>query len=151
MLRVEEKPLLILIEDDLESLMHAHWEECSIDRQEVPFSPDWQTALRLERDGVLHAFGLFHDGELVGYAVFEVFQHLHFKTTKHAACSGIYIRPECRKGAAGLKLFVDSEALLKRLGVKKIGYQAPFASNLNKVLEKGGYRPSETLYTKMVA
>lgn len=150
MLKVEEKPLLILIEDDLETLMHEHWREAGSDHEDVPFDPDWGSALHLERDGVLRTFGLFRDGELIGYAGFEVCPHLHFKTTRHAFNSGIYVKPEHR-GLAGGKLFAGSEALLKAMGVKKITYSAPFASNLNKVLEKGGYRASETYFTKIVS
>lgn len=150
MLSVEETPLARLIEDDLESLMHAHWRECAIDHEVIPFDPDWSAGLASARDGVLRCFGLFEDGELVGYAIFEVCPHLHFKTTKHAFNSGIYVKPEHRKGSAGLKLFVEAEALLKSLGVKKITYSAPYTSNLNKVLEKGGYAPSETYFTKLV-
>lgn len=151
MLKVEEKPLILLIEDDLETMMHAHWQECSIDKEQVPFNPDWDTALLSERSGVLHAFALFQDGELAGYAVFEVCPHLHFKTTTHAYNMGFYVKPEHRKGAAAIKLFVDSEEKLKALGVQKISYSTPFASNLNKLLEKDGFVPSETLWTKLVA
>lgn len=150
MLAVEERPLARLVEDDLETLMHAHWRECSIDQDTVPFDPDWNMAATMERCGILHAFGLFNDGELVGYAVYEVSGHLHFKSTTYAFNSGIYIKPECRKGNAGAKLLVESEKLLKSLGVKKIVYIVPDASALNRVLAAAKYEPSERYYTKMV-
>lgn len=150
MLAVEKVPLQRLCEDDLESLMHAHWRECSIDHDEVPLDPNWELAATMERCGGLHAFGLFEDRTLVGYAVFEVERHLFHKSTKYAWCQGIYVQPESRKGNAGLKLFAESEMALRRMGVKKITYLAPNASGLNQVLEKAGYVPSERYYTKLV-
>lgn len=150
MLRVEEKRLAHLIEQDLETMMHAHWRECSIDRDAVPFDPDWLTAYTMERCGTLRCFGLYSDGELVGYAVFQVYSHLHFKSTRYASNSGIYVKPECRRGNAGAKLLVDSEKLLRDAGVRKITYSVPDTSALGAMLEKGGYAPSERYYTKMV-
>jgi len=150
-MRVEETAVSRLIEDDLETLMHAHWKECATDHEAIPFDPDWNAARVMEHAGILRFFGLFDDGELVGYSVYEVAPHLHFRSTLHAFCQGIYVKPERRKGNAGAKLIVESERLLAARGAKKFTYCAPHASNLNKVLEKGGYASTETVYTKLVA
>lgn len=150
MLSVEKTSLAWLREDDLEAMMHAHWKECSIHHDEVPFDPDWQMADGMERRGVLHAFGLFDDKKLVGYAVFEVAPHLLHKSTMYAWNTGIYVTPAARKGNAGAKLFVESEKLLAALGVRKITYLAPNESPLNKLLGKAGYTPSEHYFTKLV-
>ena len=150
MLAVEQAPLSWLREDNLETLMHEHWKECSIDHDEVPFHPDWEMAMTMERRGVFSIFGLFDDKQLVGYAAFEIAPHLLFKSTLYAWNTGIYVSPEHRKGNAGLKLFVESERLLENKGVRKIVYTAPLASSLNRVLEKAGYGFSERYYTKLV-
>jgi ribosomal protein S18 acetylase RimI-like enzyme len=150
MLQVEKTPLAHLVEDDLETMMHAHWRECSKDHDAVPFDPDWLVAYTMERCGTLHCFGLYSDGGLVGYAIFQVSAHLHFKSTRYAFNSGLYVKPECRRGNAGSKLLVESERLLGRMGIKKITYSVPDTSALGPVLKKGGYVPSETYYTKLV-
>lgn len=150
MLKVAHTGLARLVEDDLETMMHAHWRECSLNHEEVPFDPDWLVAYTMERCGTLRCFGLFSDGELVGYAVFQVYGHLHFKSTRYASNSGIYIKPECRRGNAGAKLIVDSEKLLGEAGVRKITYSVPDASALGAMLEKGGYVASERYFTKLV-
>jgi GNAT superfamily N-acetyltransferase len=149
MLKVESSSLDRMIEDGLETLMYAHWIECSIDREAVPFDPDWNLGRTMERCGVLKCFALRDDGELVGYSIFEVSSHLNFKTTTYAWNNGIYVRPESRKGNAGIKLIVESERWLKADGVKKFVYLAPSNSALNDLLVKDGYRPSETYYTKL--
>jgi hypothetical protein len=151
MLRVGETRLAVLIEDGLEALMHAHWRECSIDQEEVPFDPDWLMGYTMERCGLLHAFGLYSDAELIGYSVFEVSTHLHFKQTKFAFNSGLFIAPEHRRGNAAVKLIVESDRLLKEMGVRKIVYIAPHASPLNKLLVGANYTPTETYYTKLVS
>lgn len=150
MYHVEETRLARLVEQDLETMMHAHWLECSIDRNEVPLSPDWAMAYTMERCGLLKAFGLFADHELAGYAVFEVSNHLHFKSTKFAFSSGFYVMPKHRKGNAGAMLLVHSERLLEEMGVKKIAYLAPNNSPLNAMLAKAGYVATEIYHTKLV-
>jgi hypothetical protein len=149
MLQVEETRLSTLIEDGLEALMHAHWKECSIDQAEVPLDVDWTLACTLERDGVLHAFGLYSGSELAGYAIFEVSTHLHFRQTRFAFNSSIYVAPEHRRGNAAAKLLCESDRLLAGMGAKKIVYLVPNASALNKLLPAAGYAPSETYFTKL--
>lgn len=150
MLAVEKTSLAHLVEDDIESLMHAHWLECSIDRDEVPFAPDWLMAYTMERVGILVCFGFYSGGELAGYSVFEVSNHLHFKSTRFAFNSGLYIKPEHRRGNACARVCAESERLLRGMGVRKITYSVPDTSPLGAMLLKGGYAASETYYTKMV-
>lgn len=149
MLSVEEKPLAHLLECNLETLMYAHWRECSRDKEAVPFDPDWAMGATLERCGILHTFALFRDEHLIGYAGFEVSRHLHFKSTIYAFNSGIYVVPQYRGFAGGL-LVTESERLLKAIGVKKITYSAPDGSALTGMLPRAGYAPSETYFTKLV-
>lgn len=149
MLAVEETRLARLIEHDLEALMHAHWKECSIDQEEVPFDPDWLMGHTMERCGLLRCFGLFSDFELIGYAIFEVSTHLHFRRTKFAFNSGFYVAPEHRKGATAQFLFVKSEGLLVAMGARKIVYTAPLESPLLKMLEAAGYRLTESYFSKL--
>ena len=146
--KVEEARLVHLVEDGLEPLMHAHWKECSIDQDEVPLDPDWVMASAMENCDILHCFGLYRKAKLVGYSVFEVSTHLHFKSTKFAYNSGIYVVPEHR-GFAGVVLAARTEELLKRMGVKKIVYSVPPGSAMGAVLGKLGFGLSESYYTKL--
>jgi predicted GNAT superfamily acetyltransferase len=150
MLVVEKASLSRLREDDLETMMHAHWRECSTDHEEVPFDPDWLLGYAMERCGQLACFGLFSDGGLVGYSVFEVSPRLHFKSTRYAFNTGLYVKPECRRGNAGLKLLVESEKYLRAMGVKKIEFTIPNGSALNAILAKSGYASGETYHSKLV-
>ena len=149
MLSVEPRRLARLVEEDLETLMHAHWRECSIDQAEVPFDPDWAMAYTMERCNILHCFGLYRHEHLVGYSVFEVSTHLHFKTTKFAYNSGAYITPEHR-GFGGAFLVDSTDKLLREMGCKKIVYLVPSSSALGAVLKHIGYEPSESYFTKLV-
>src|SRR5436309_1291640 len=99
--RVEETPLQVLIEDDLETLMLAHWKESST-HQDADYDPDWPLALALERAGTLRAFGLFRDDELIGYSVYTISSHLLCKSTTFAFNTSIYVVPT-RRGFAGGK------------------------------------------------
>lgn len=147
MLKVEETPIAVLVEDDLEGMMYEHWKEVL---GELPFDPDWETAKQMEKAGVLRTFGLYRDGELIGYSSYELSGHLYFRSTRHAFNSAIYIKPRHR-GFAGVFLTKQCEELLKQLGAKRITYGAPCKSPLNRVLEHMGYEAQERLFTKVLS
>lgn len=150
MWEVRKTPLVHLVEDGLEALMHAHWKECSIHQDEVPLDPDWVMGSTMENCGILHCFGLYREGELIGYSIFEVSSHLHFKSTRYAYNSGIYVMPKHR-GFAGPVLAARSEELLKAMGCKKIVYMVPRGSALTAVLTKLGFESTEVYFTKLVS
>lgn len=146
--RVEETPLQVLIEDDLETLMLAHWKESST-HQDADYDPDWPLALALERAGTLRAFGLFRDDELIGYSVYTISSHLLCKSTTFAFNTSIYVVPT-RRGFAGGKLLRESEKLLKALGVRKVTYLAPRNSPLNDALRSFRHEHTENYWAKVI-
>lgn len=146
MLKVEETPLAVLVEDGLEGMMYEHWKETM---PELEFDPDWATALEMEKTGSFKAYGLYRDGRLSGYAAFDVAPHLFFKGTKQAFNAAIYVDPK-ERGFAGLYLVRRCEELFREEKFKRIIYGAPSASALKKVLGHLGYEETETLFAKVL-
>ena len=86
------------------------------------------------------------DGKLVGYCLFYIYNHTHFKEMKVAKQDVIYVDPKYR--TCGIKLLRYTEKELKSHGIDLIIQAAPKISRLGGVLKRLGYEEMETLYTR---
>ena len=151
MLAVAWEPISDLLASGLEPLLHAHWLETSIDHEEAPLAVDWSRFLSLERDGYFKAAGLRRDGGLIGYAAFTVAPHACFRFTSYATCNAIYVGAADR-GYAGGQLVMQTEIMLRLLGVKKVIHSVPLGkgAKLGELLGRLGYKHTEDFYCKLV-
>ena len=113
-----------------------------------PLDPDFDSYLALEQAGFLKSYTLRDDGELVGYVLYHVYNHLHHREVKVAQMDLIYVKPSHR--LSGLKLLRYTEEALTKEGVSFILTGAPEISRLGGVLEKKGYKVFEKMYIKEI-
>lgn len=148
------EPLTRLLDEGVEDLLFKHWQEVAMDRERIPLDPDWGFAREQERRGVLRTAALRRDGRLIGYNSMCVHPHIHYRSTLHAVNDVIYVDP-AERGAAGVKLVRDTEALLKDLGVVKVIYHTKLAPiggkhTVGDLLAALGYKHFENLYCKLL-
>ena len=147
-----------LLADGLEDMLFDHWQEVGLDHDAVPLAPDWEHYRDIERQGIFRVIAMRDFGALVGYNAFFVNKHLHYRHTLHAGNDVIWLRPDKRKGMAGVRLLRDSERLLRAAGVVKIIYHikphvllgARKSGNLGDILLRLGYRHIEECYSKIL-
>lgn len=151
MLLVEWERVSRLRDDGAEDLLLQHWRETALHHEDVPLDPDWSRVFCLEREGWLKVASLRRYGELIGYAVFTIARHLHFRSSVYATCNALYVLPEHR-GYAGGKLVVETERMLRALDVTKVVHQAPVSrgKKLGALLERLGYKHTEDFYCKLM-
>jgi hypothetical protein len=92
-------------------------------------------------------FAMREDGVLVGYAVFLVIDHPHFKGTTFAMNDVVYIKPEHRKESRLFFEYID-----KHLSpmVNVINYSMNYANPHIEFMKSLGYEPTEVVYHKVV-
>lgn len=157
MLTLDWEPLQQLLDDGVEDLMLAHWEEVAVDKDIIPFAPDWPRCFQLERAGVLWSAALRRDGQLIGYNAFHVLPHIHYRHSIHAVNDVVYLDPD-ERGMAGVRLIRGTEKLLKELGVLKVMYRSKVhvkigarkAATIGDMLCHIGYRLDEEVYSKII-
>ena len=157
MLTLEWEPVRRLLDEGIEDLMAAHWEEVAVDKTEIPFAPDWPRVFALEAQKILYSAALRRDGRLVGYNAFHVLPHIHYRHSTHAVNDVIYLDPD-ERGFAGIKLVKGTEALLKELGVVKVMYRSKMhvkigargESTIGDMLSHIGYRLDEEVFSKLI-
>ena len=97
-------------------------------------------------------FSARQDGVLIGYAVFFLKRHPHYRTTIWAQSDIYWIAPEHRRGhvGAGLFAFVEDEFMARGVGVSQIGVKEAHPAAA-KLLESLGYEKVEASYAKRLS
>lgn len=68
---------------ELETLFPLHYDELCVTK-DFPLDPDYEAYKRIGAAGMLRCITCRADGELIGYIVFIVQPHLHYKSCKTA-------------------------------------------------------------------
>lgn len=106
-----------------EDLLRAHWREVAHDHDEIPLAIDHDRYRMLADAGVVYILTLSDGPMLVGYNVFFVMPHPHYRTTLHASNDIVYVKPEYR-GEAGIRLILEAEKRLRARGKVKLIYHS---------------------------
>lgn len=139
--------LLSNIMDEVKSLILHHWRDVS-DGSEGEPDPQWDTMLKLEEQGIWKTITARDEGKLVGYIMFIVAPHLHYRKILVAHDDAFFMLRDYRKGHNGIKLFQYAEQYLREIGVNRITYHEKTRAPLGKFLAYLGFRNVERNWFK---
>ena len=135
--------------DDFMRVLPEHYDELCVTKQ-FPFDPDWDMYKAMANSGVLRTITCRNDGELIGYIVFFIQPHPHYKSCKTAYEDVYFVKKEYRKGRVGIKLFQYAEMALKRIGVNRIIVHTKVHLDNSRLLEYLDYHQTDKLFTKVL-
>jgi len=135
--------------EDLKKVIVEHYEELSVTK-EFPLDPDWDVYLHLWQGGRMKFITCKQDGELIGYVIFFISPHLHYKTCLTASEDIYFLKKEYRKGRNGLRMFQFAEKLLKEMGVNRIVYNTKVHLDNSKLFEFMGFKCIDKVFTKLL-
>jgi L-amino acid N-acyltransferase YncA len=138
------------IHQEMQPLLHDHWNEIALDHHEVPLDPDWHRYFELDDKGSLSVLAARSEGELVGYHIAVISPHLHYKGTLHGITDVYYLKPGFRQGFTGIKMFKAVNEEMKRRGVVKLITGTKLHHDMGRIFERLGYRETERVFTKIV-
>lgn len=101
------------------ALFAQHWLEASADRS-VPLDVDWQQYENMESIGAMLTVTARRGGELIGYAVYVVWPHLHYRGRLIADADSFFLDPADRRGFVGVLLFREAETMLRARGAHEV-------------------------------
>jgi GNAT superfamily N-acetyltransferase len=102
---------------DLAPLLEAHWHELALFKDEIALAPDWEAYAKADELGNIRAYGVREDGQLIGYAVFQVLErHAHY-AHRWAVNDILWIAPEHRNLGVGSALCEGFEWDLRWVGL----------------------------------
>lgn len=135
--------------EELKTLIPAHYDELCVTK-DFPLMPDYAAYEQMRKAGMLRCITCRVDEELVGYAIFIVQPHLHYKTCRTAFEDIYYLRPSHRRGRIGIRLFQYAEHVLRQIGVDRIIMHTKVHLDNSKIFEYLGYKHTDKLYTKIL-
>ena len=108
---------LVDVKEECGDLIAAHWVEIAV-WPDIPLDPDWSGYENLEKAGMLVIYTVRNEtNQLVGYAVFFMRKHLHYKGHSWAANDIIWVHPDYRDGKIGTNLVQFWEQDLQARGI----------------------------------
>jgi N-acetylglutamate synthase-like GNAT family acetyltransferase len=89
-------------------------------------------------------------GILIGYSLFFVNSHIHYKNNIMANNDVLYLHPDYRQGRTGLKLIRKCEQVLQEQQVDKIIWHVKYAKDFRQILYRLGYEDEDALVGKII-
>jgi GNAT superfamily N-acetyltransferase len=133
----------------LKGVLPEHYDELCVTK-DFPLMPDYEAYGRLHVAGMLRCITVREDNELIGYALFIVHPHLHYKSCITAFEDIYFLKKEHRKGRVGIRLFQFVEDVLKREGVHRIIMHTKIHMDNTRLFEYLGYKLTDKLFTKIL-
>lgn len=134
---------------EIEQLFPEHYEELCVTK-DFPYEPDYDSYKRMAELGMLRCIICRDDSKLIGYMIFIITPHLHYKSCKTAMEDIYFVAKEYRKGRIGIKLFQYAEKVLKHCGVQRIVMHTKVHLDNSKLFEYLGYKMTDKVFTKML-
>ena len=129
--------------DDLVILLPSHWAELAV-HKDIPLDPDLDFYRIANQAGYIRAYTARLEGRLVGYSIFVVKKHPHYRGHKWALNDIVWIAPEHRKLGIGRAFVAHWDADLRADGVDVVHVNAKTAEPaLSFLLSACGYGTTE--------
>lgn len=113
---------------------------------DMPFNPDYERYIFLEREGNLRFFLAKFQNEIVGFAVFFIDSEIMQKELISATQSATYVAKQHRGLGYPFMKFCDD--ILKKQGINSVWRQASAKHDIGKVYERMGYTLIEKSYLR---
>lgn len=135
---------------DIEPLLKEHWKEVAHHKNEIHLDPDYERYQQGEALGNAVMIAARIDGRLIGYSIFALYWHIHYKNCRVAANDVLYLIPEYRKTGTGIRLIKESERELKKVGVNFITWHIKPEHDFSILLKRMGYIHEEIIMGKVM-
>jgi hypothetical protein len=135
--------------EELKTLIPEHYDELCVTK-DFPLMPDYEAYGRLHIAGMLRCITVRVDNQLVGYALFIVQPHLHYKSCTTAFEDIYFLKKEYRLGRTGIRLFQFAEGVLKQEGVHRVIMHTKIHLDNSRLFEYLGYKMTDKLFTKIL-
>lgn len=136
--------------EELKQVIPVHYDELCV-AKDFPLDPNWEAYGRVYAAGMLKCITARTEDELVGYALFIVQPHIHYKTCKTAFEDVYFLKKEHRLGRTGIRLFQFAEEALRADGVNRVIMHTKIHVDNSRLFEYLGYKYTDKLYTKILS
>lgn len=133
--------------DEAVELFKRHYEEVAERQDVIELDPNIERYNQLYNAKTLEIHTARDNGKLIGYSLWVVVNHLHYKKSITASSDVLYISPEYRQGMLGYKFIKwTTEEIKKRNPQRILFHMKPFL-DYGKIVERIGGHYFEKTYS----
>lgn len=132
---------------EAQDLFKKHYDEIAERQDVIKFEPNVEKYAELYEKGWIEVHTVRDDERLVGYAVWMVFPHLHYKSSVTASSDILYLAPECRKGFTGIQFLRWTTQEIKKRNPQRILFHVKPFLDYSPILERLGAKYLEKTYS----
>ena len=135
---------------DAKAIFPLHWKELALYQDAIPLDIDEGKYEQLDKLDVLLILTAREDGRMVGYYLWFLMAHGHYKSSGAMGLTDMYfVLPEYRRGV-GVRLFKQSETELRSRGIKKAITSCKVHENHSALFEAMGWRLTDLTFSKLL-
>jgi len=131
-------------------LFQKHYEEIAERTDVIALDPDLKRYNNLYDQGMLEIHTIRDDGKLVGYSLWFVVSHIHYKNSLTANSDVLYISPDYRKGMLGVKFVKWSVEEVKKKNPQRIMFHVKPFLDYSPILKRLGANYFENIYSMVM-
>ena len=132
--------------DEARPLLRRHWEEIAKNKGLLKLDPDMEMYDRIGENLLLVTARC--DGHLVGYFLWFLIMHPHYRNVSVAEEDLHFLLPEYRRGLTGYKLMKSAcQAAIDR-GAKLLVAREKIGHEHTAIMERLGFVPTDIVYTR---
>jgi len=133
--------------EEAQDLFKKHYEEIAERTDVIKFDPNVERYGQLNDLGLIEVHTARNDGKLVGYSVWMIFPHLHYKSSLTASSDILYIHPDYRKGLTGVSFLRWTIEEVKKRKPQRILLHVKPSIDYGPILERLGAKYFEKTYS----
>lgn len=131
-----------------QTLFERHWHEIALNKELMQLKPDAAKYKQIEEAGNMLILSAHEGGQLIGYSVNFIINHLHYSDLVLCQNDLLFLIPEKRSGRIGLKLILETEKHAQDRGAHMVIWHAKQGTALTEILPKLGYGIQDIMFSK---
>lgn len=132
----------------LAALLDEHWIELAKNRDLMVLKPALDKYKAMEEQKQLFTFCAYVDGQIVGYSISFVFNHMHYADLLCCHNDLLFVSKPYRHSSIGGKLIRLTEDEARKRGAKLMTWHAKENTPLSEVLPVMGCKVQEIIFSK---
>ena len=133
---------------DVGELLKQHWHEVAKNKGIMILKPDTPRYLAMEKANMLLILAAYEHGQMVGYSLNIVGNHLHYADLVYAHNDLLFLHKDYRNTPIGLKLIRQTEKAAKERGARLMLWHAKEGTSLDKIMPRLKYNVQDIMYSK---
>lgn len=135
---------------DSKDVFPLHWRELALYQEDFPLSIDEKKYEILDKGDFLLILTAREEGKLIGYYLWFLMPHPHYAASGPMGMTDMYFVLPWHRGGVGTKLFIASEAELRKRGIVKAITSCKAHQDHSALFERLGWELTDYSFSKIL-